>query len=229
MPTSLIGFVLFLILLTPGLVFFTVRDRRVPQRDLSAFRETGAVLLASVVCDTFTIALFGVGRVLLPRHTLDVGALARNTDSYLRENFLEIWWWGLALLAVASFLAFVLARFGGLNWGSSPITFVSAWHRLFADIDDAEIHCGCQLDDGSWVSGYLGSYSTEVTETVDRDLVLLAPIAVRTREEEAQSRAISAVVISARRLVRLEVSYLPIGSIQKARAGAKESPETIDW
>ncbi|MFD2355366.1 DUF6338 family protein [Nonomuraea ferruginea] len=44
MPTTLSGLLLLVVLLLPGLTYVTVWERRAPNRHVSAFRETSAVI-----------------------------------------------------------------------------------------------------------------------------------------------------------------------------------------
>jgi hypothetical protein len=73
-----------------------------------------------------------------------------------------------------------------------------------------EVHVGCTLDDGSYVSGRLRSYSQVAEDTADRDLVLRAPITVRPRGA-TQAREVPNVTwmtISARHIVTMAVTYV---------------------
>ena len=74
---------------------------------------------------------------------------------------------------------------------------------------DSKIYVGCELDDNSYLGGYLLTYSTEVKETGDRELALSGPITCRLSDgTETELHDVSAVTISARRLKYLMVSYI---------------------
>jgi hypothetical protein len=72
------------------------------------------------------------------------------------------------------------------------------------------VHVGCALADGSFVSGYLVSHSRLVDDSPDRDLVLGPPITFRPAESDVavQREGVGAVVVSARQIAVLFVSYV---------------------
>lgn len=101
----------------------------------------------------------------------------------------------------------------GLRWlapPENPVTFDSAWWRLFHEFDDSFIHVGCYLEDGSFLSGWLLSYAPDYRETADRDLTISAPVFFRPAGEAdgAVLERVGAVAISARRIVSLLVTYV---------------------
>jgi hypothetical protein len=68
------------------------------------------------------------------------------------------------------------------------------------------------MRDGSFISGRLAWYNTDVVEVEDRDLVFVPPIKIKMQGAEEDS-AFSRMVISARDIVRLNVSYIASGPI----------------
>jgi len=113
MPTTLSGLFLFVVLLLPGFAYVVGRERHNPGQQLSAFRETAVVIAASVSVELVVLVLFAVVRVLLPSSlTPDVGALVRDSGSYLRGNdgqaghYGQVAIWAIALLAVSVALAY---------------------------------------------------------------------------------------------------------------------------
>lgn len=229
MPTNLVGLLLFVVLLAPGFLHVLRREAEHPQRPISAFRETVAVALVSVVCDLAALGLMIPLRALAPDRTPDVGALIRDPDNYGRGHYALLMGWGLSLLAAACLLAIALAnreftnraghgirRIPGLRWlAPQPARRVhpkSAWRRLFEDHNHlgSRIHLGCELDDGSHLAGWLYSYNPDEPETGDRDLVLTPPLTmVAVGATEAQPlEGVGAVIVSARRIVSLHVAYV---------------------
>jgi hypothetical protein len=221
-PSTLLGLVLFAVLLAPGLTFVLARERRIPERPLSAFRETAVVACVSLVADLVVLAGFAAVRAVAPGLTVDVGALVRAPAAYLRTGYRPVFWWGVILLAVATGLA-VAAGSGWLRRqvvrgrlrrlagpGEAHDSAVSAWWLLFNEHPDADVHVGCLLDDGSYVSGWLHSFSTVAADSSDRDLTLAPPIEFRPAGSQhlQEIPRLGAAAVSARQISVLLVSYV---------------------
>jgi len=225
LPTTLLGLAFFIVLLAPGLFFFLSREARRPQRELSAFRETAVVVLVGFGCDLIILLVFSLARLLAPTLTPDVGTLLRHPTKYSIDHITFVSWWAFALIVGACLLGLRLGRvttikrprvrrrwppsieLESVEWG--PIRFESAWYRMFHGHWNDQIYCSCTLEDGSWVGGYLASFSTEVEESADRELVLTGPIRYRAvGDDRTVPLATSAAIVSARRLMFLDVQYL---------------------
>jgi len=239
-PTTLIGLLLFVALLAPGFVYVLRREAERPARPVSAFRETALVVLVSVVCNVAVLLILGVLRGLASQHTPDVGALVRQPASYARGHYRLLFGWGVGLLMLASVLAVVLAQpavtaklsravrgVRGLRWllpaPTGALQPMSAWWRLFAgDLvqPSTRIYLGCELDDGSYIAGWLRSYNHDAPESGDRDLVLSAPVTERPpRADTAEELAdVQYTVISARRLTALHVTLVKLPAEPEASA-----------
>ena len=90
---------------------------------------------------------------------------------------------------------------------SSEVEIAFSAHGL----GKVDVHVGCTLGDGSYVTGRLHSYSKQGTDAPDRDLVLRAPISVRAaggRQAQEIKRA-ALMAISARNIVTMTVTYVP--------------------
>jgi hypothetical protein len=221
MPSTLAGLAIFVISLAPGLTYVMTRQRVAPQQTMTAIRETAQLICVSLFLDIAILILFAGVRALWPSGTPDIDRLVREPAVYLRESYSLVWIWSVALLAVAVVTAAligsglmrgILSRLPGV--GVRPAVTphesgVSAWWLLFQEKPGRRIHVGCNLDDGSYVSGWLAAFSTTVDDTGDRDLTLAAPLRYRPKgvavtEELANT---SAVVVSARKITLLHVSY----------------------
>lgn len=228
-PTSLAGLVLFVVLMTPGLVLVLRRERTVPARQISAFRETVRVVAASTGCLLLAGLLLTLLRALLPQATVDIGALLRDPAGYTVDQHARLAWWSLAGLAIAVLVGFLAAdpraaattrRFTvrpGLRWllgtTDTDIRAVSSWSRVFGMFDDdptgpGPVIVGALLTDGTYVRGTLSSHSPTVEETPDRDMVLTAPLQLRTTDGAAHDLGPGYTVISASRIVRLDVTHV---------------------
>ncbi len=91
-------------------------------------------------------------------------------------------------------------------------------HRLGTDCSTpkAQRNIAAASDDESWVGGFVSSYSTEVEETGDREIVLSAPIRFRAKGQTEASVLpnVSAFVVSANHIVGMQVSLLPVADWQ---------------
>jgi len=229
-PSTLLGLVIFVISLAPGLVYVLLHERGVPQRALSAFRETAFVVCVSLAANTAALVLFAAGRALVPGLTPDVGALVRDPTGYLVVNYVAVFWWSLGLLTVATalaawvgsgkarrLLARVLRRLPSRFSRFRPdpdlrphAAGVSGWWLAFNNMPGTKVHLGCILNDGSFISGWLLSYSNQAEDISDRDLTLAGPIRFRSVGSEVtlDRPGVGAVVVSARNIALLLVSYV---------------------
>lgn len=221
MPTTLLSLVLFVVLLLPGFAYTLRRERLASTRTLSPFRETVSLAFVSIVADAAALAGFALVRAAMPRTTPAVTALLHDPN-YRQAHFGDLVGWGAGLLAAATLLATAAAG----NWPRRQLTRlrrrrvpvpvrehearVSSWTLLFTEHPDARIHVGCVLDDGSYVSGWLRSFSRAAEDVEDRELTLTAPILYRAPDRNRLSALpdVGAVAISARRLQLLTVSYI---------------------
>jgi hypothetical protein len=232
-PTTLLGLLLFVVLITPGFIYQLRLERTLAIGRESALREVLRIILSSLVCGGVVFAAAAVIRVRRPSATPDVGGLVRSPHEYAQQHYRLVGAWFLALLGAACLLAFILAdprirRLGGwlashppfrwllLNPDPSDIHPDSAWYRLLHLYDHAKplptLYVGCELEDGTYVSGELFTLSPAREESADRDLALTAPILHRTKDGRiTELKGIGATVISARRIIRLDFSHLGDG------------------
>lgn len=94
------------------------------------------------------------------------------------------------------------------GYSQTTILDVSAWYRTIElHRHDAEVLVvGAQLDSGAYVQGDLFTYSVASREDEHRDLVLTAPIELRTADGVTHTLDVKYSVISARHIVRLDVT-----------------------
>ncbi|HVE91410.1 MAG TPA: DUF6338 family protein [Actinomycetota bacterium] len=238
MPTTFLGLLIFVAFLAPGFVFVLIREQRRPSPERSVFRETALFLLSGLLGNILALLLFGLARTKFPNRTPDVGQLIRQPGPYAEGHYLELAWWSLGFLVLSCVTAIVLAHQDPRKWRlisflgnrkflsflGGSISVDSAWEVVFNSeaIAETEKHCGCLLEDGTWISGVLASSSPDPRETGDRELVLAPPIYWRAAGDETvvESDA-QRVVISARRLVVLDVRYY---APQEESAGLTANP-----
>lgn len=219
-PSTLLGLLVFAVLLAPGFVYIVIRERRTPERQLSAFRETAELACISLATNGTCLLLFAVVRGVAPGLTPDVGALIRNPQSYLTADYAAVAGWGSGLLLLAMVLAGTAAYARWDGWIATrmlarvdkPLVSptVSAWWLLFNKHPGARLYVGCVLNDGGYVAGWLHSFSNAASDIPDRDLTLTAPIYYRApgRDDGNELPNVGAVSVSARQLGLLLVSYV---------------------
>lgn len=212
-PTTLVGLVLFIALLTPGFAYSARRERSGPERQFSALRETVAMVVVSVVCDLVVLSLALVAWSVLPRQTVDLTALFTRPGDYAVQHHVALWIWGVGLVATASLLGVLVAGpvFDRLRRRNES-TFHSAWGRLFTAHPDCRVHVGCHLSDGTYVAGWLLTYSRSAADVADRELTISGPVQYRAagQDEATELPNVGAVAVSARQLTLLQVSYVRV-------------------
>lgn len=227
LPSSVLGLAIFVLLLAPGFVYVLRRERSVPARQHSPFRETVRVVAVSLVCLAIAGLMVAAARALWPRYTLNFGGLVHDPVAFTRVHYVQLAWWSIAFLALATMFGAVaadprLARRARsaagrrpLRWlaaaASTDIQQASAWYIVMHmyDHDPGPIDVGAQLDDGSYVRGRLSYFSAKYDETADRDLLLQAPLDLTTADGKTVPLGSQYMVVSARRLIRLDVTHLP--------------------
>jgi uncharacterized protein DUF6338 len=177
-----------------------------------------------------------------PKHTLNVRGLVQAPGKFAIGHHVELAWWSIGFLATATILAWVAAdprlpktRLAAWLGGLAIIRAVvgpparirpeSAWYMLAHRYDDDPglIHVAAQLDDGSCIIGYLFQYNIDTDESQDRDMILHGPLGSVAADGTRHNLGASFTVISARRIVRLDVTHLPAS----ADAGQVAFPDLL--
>jgi Family of unknown function (DUF6338) len=225
-PSSLLGLIMFVVLLAPGLVFVLRYEKAVPSGPRSAFRETLRVVFVSVVSLTVTMVLATLLRWIMPGRTVNVRALIREPVPFVREHHVHLAWWAFGLLLFATVLAWVAADPRIVRWsqnvesraavrwitGKQPtdITEVSTWWRAFSEQKktSGKTIVGVLQDNESYVQGTLLSWSTGTVDYDKRELILTAPLTYVTADGGTHDLQVHMIVIAARNIVRLDVTHL---------------------
>jgi len=112
MPTTLVGLLIFVVLLLPGFAYLVGKERHGPERRASPFRETVAIVAASIASELFVLVLFGLARLALPNALPDITELIRVPRAYLvgtqgkPGHLVMVGASGLVALAAATALAY---------------------------------------------------------------------------------------------------------------------------
>jgi Family of unknown function (DUF6338) len=230
LPTSVTGAVVFVLLLLPGFVYLLKSERsRKPGRQLSALRETVTLVFASAGALTTALLLFSVYRILVPDHSPDVGHLVRETSTYVDDQYAYLLSWSLGLLLLACLVADAVATWGGSaieRLFAGDVAHESAWWSLF-EYDKAQDKfkvVTCVLQDGGHLQGTLYLFNQEVAETENRELVLAPPIYIGEDGKSEWKLDKGAVIVSARRIKWLHVSYLTDEEYQSSEGRGLDLP-----
>jgi Family of unknown function (DUF6338) len=206
----------------PGYVFQVGRRRSSPERTHTALQEILSILFVGVVIDGVILLLLSTFAAVTHVRHPDMRLVLSNGKAYLAQHLglLTVW------CSVAIVAAVLLAQVVALRpwWTVIPEDWrkkldgrirrredqQSAWWLLFHEHPDAEIHVGCMMVDGSYLAGALYSYSRVSAEHENRELTIRGEILYRPPGEPdaAVLPDVNAVVISARQLAALTVSYI---------------------
>lgn len=231
MPSSLSGLLLFVALLAPGFVYHARRDSIRPSAGTTVLRETGTVVMTSLV---FNVLAFGLFFVV--HRVFNVGpamqGLVDDAGGYARREWRSVAGWGVALLAFSCGAAAEVAK--PASWvrtqvqrsasrlplvaRSLKVTEVpvvepaSAWQKVFVvdKVKDAWPHVGVELTDGTWVQGRHVSHNPEVEEHPARAIVLGPPLLLRRPgEPDLVDLGSQRLVLAPDQIRFLSVSYIP--------------------
>src|SRR3954452_21282445 len=130
--------------------FLLVLERRLPSRQLSAFRETVSITAVGLACDAAVLGFFTAARIIFPLVTPDVGALIRDPGATFRTDYAEFGAWGAALLVLACALGAVLGRY----WRADAFSESSGWWAMFETAyreasEARSLLVTCELSDGT--------------------------------------------------------------------------------
>ena len=226
MPTTISGLVLFVLFLTPGACYSLRRAATGPALpDPSPVKETAGLVAVSVATNAATLLLIA----LLHRWTswpMDPVAVVTRTDDLARSQPSVLAGWCAGFLVLSCLLSVALhgcaqsAIFVGLKdrtWAAwligTPVSRGSAWWRAFndptVDWSRRSAYAGCVLTDGSWVGGYVETFSPDSEESHDRDLVLIAPLDYRAPNSDlASALDANRLIVSAREIRFISVAYV---------------------
>ncbi len=232
-----------MVLLAPGLAYVLRHERLVPARSDSGFRESLRVIFVSVACLTVTSVLLAVLRGLFPANTPDVGEVVRNPSGAISDHHADLAWWSLASVLFATLLGAVAAdprvvrllrrasRAKRVRWltgaTDTGIRAISAWYQvmhLYDDSNPGPILVGGQMDDGTYIEGRVVSFNPAGDDDADREILLSAPLHLTTANGVRQEFAAQFTVISARRIVRLDVTHLVPEGFSGEGAAASSQP-----
>ncbi|SCF48735.1 hypothetical protein GA0070216_12834 [Micromonospora matsumotoense] len=225
-------------------------ERAVPAQALTAFRETVRVVLVSVACLVTTAIIAAGVRWAFPERTPNFRGLIREPDAFARTHHVQLAWWALALVMFATILGWVAADPRLARWvsdmnqrapmkyltGPTTIRPTSAWYQAFHAYDKPEelprtasptgpIYVGAQMNDGTYIYGWLRHYSIRTDEDDSREICLMAPIEMTAANGTKTLLPAHFTIISARNIVRLDVTHLAPPTDPITAPAQEEDPE----
>lgn len=153
--------------LGPGYIYVRRVETLEASHKASMFRETASIVITSLGFLAASLLLFSLVRAVAPAHTPDVGALVRTPQSYAVEHYQDLLLWTGSIFAFALLLAVICSHpvvRRAKIWHSKPILAFrgravmdarSSWSRLFDTEVGTTVRAACELDDGSWIDGWV--------------------------------------------------------------------------
>ena len=135
LPTTFVGVLVLLTVVTPGILLELLRQRAWPARNDSAFLETARVLAAGVLLSAAGLLLMSALAVVSPRAMIDLRS-AMVDPLYVPGNLLLTLSSLVLFLAVSTTLAGVYSSIFLYPGIPGPIAQESAWVSVFARLLD---------------------------------------------------------------------------------------------
>jgi hypothetical protein len=215
LPSTFLGLLLFLWLVTPGFLFNLLVANRRALRPASTFEEITRVVLASVLFSTLAGLLVAAGLALIPRRGFRLGQALNSGLPYLRQHYL----WVAGLLAAQVVVACLLAwaangilrcRMARSDGRPAPrLKAESAWTSLLrAAPAGTSTHVWLRLTSGVELRGRVVGFGHEV-DVEDRELILGPPLEMRgDHRDKLQKLEWQHLVVQGGDIESLAVKYM---------------------
>jgi Family of unknown function (DUF6338) len=180
-PSTWLALLLFLLVVSPGVLFDLLESRRKVNAAESAFREIGRVVLGSVGFTVVAIVVLLLVRLGLPTFLPDPGALIRGGSRYFADHYIVVF----SAIGAEAVLAHGAAAL--VHWwlartnGGDTIRHISAWSKVLkGDVPPQHhVYGRLRLSDGAVFSGRILHFTADLP-LADRELVLGQPMASKT-------------------------------------------------
>jgi hypothetical protein len=217
-PSTWLTVVLFLLLVSPGLLFDLLALRRRTGAPESAFHETSRIVLASLGFTVAALAVLTAAGVVFPALLPDPKGLLDPNGTYAAEH----WPLVVGALVAESVLAHgaaVLVHWRLTRRGGAAIRPVSAWTALFRRDIPAGHHAyvRLRLTGGIVYAGTVLNFTTDLP-LADRELVLGPPLFSKTGGGAltAVPAEYSRVLIRGSMIETMAVKYVRLAEVKAA-------------
>lgn len=228
-PATATAVVVFVLLVTPGVVFELLWQRPRPRRDESTFVEVGRVLLTGVVFSGLATAVVGVLSAF--GAAANIFALVSDGPAYVTNNP------GLVLGSLVTVVLLAICGAVATHDLLTPSTMrriaqETVWHTAFSRMAEpgVRVYLSVQLKDGTTITGYKAGYSTE-PDPAKRDLLLTAPLTIRYAGEPTATdldEDWQSMVLSGGEIRTIAASYVaPPTTPPASRTGLPQ--RTVTW
>jgi len=212
-PTSWLALLLFLLVVSPGLLFELLSARRRPGVVESAFREIGRIVLGSLGFTIAAIVVLSVISLFAPAIAPSPRGLITADSAYLADHYAALLTAVVIEAAIAHGLAVGLHRFLGRADGET-IRPVSAWAKVFQrDRPKTRpvVFVRVRLTSGTVLYGSIAGFSPE-SALADRELILGPPLYIKSGAAERQKvpSEYERMIIRGSQIETIAVEYRPI-------------------
>jgi hypothetical protein len=210
-PSTWLTVVLFLFLVSPGLLFDLLAVRRRTGAVESAFHETSRIVLASLGFTVLALAILALVGAVFPGLLPDPKGLFDPNGAYAADNWPSV----VGALAAESVLAHGAALL--THWllvlrGGATIRPVSAWTALYRrDLPPGHYaYVRVRLTGGIVYTGAVLSFTSDLP-LADRELVLVPPLYSKTGDKSLAPLPpdYTRVVIRGAMIETMAVEYRP--------------------
>lgn len=211
-PNGWLTVVLFLLLVSPGLLFDLLAARRRTGPAESTFHETSRIVLASLGFTAVALAVLAGLGALVPGLLPDPKGLLDPNGSYAADHWPTV----IGALAAESVLAHAVALLG--HWwlgrqGKASIRPVSAWTALFRrDVPPGHrAFVRLRLTGGIVYTGSVLSFTSDIP-LPDRELILGPPLYSKTGDKALTPlpAVYTRVLVRGAMIETMAVEYRPI-------------------
>jgi len=232
-PSTFLGLLLFVWLVTPGFVFNYLAARRRPAQAESPFQDASRVVLASVLFSSMAmLVVLGVNEAVGSPSALDLRRVVSGDTAYLRDKYV--------LLAMALILQVLGAC--GLAWLGDVIVKAviaklsmqapptlrseSAWTKpLDLKPAGATTRVWVRLKSGVDLIGTVAAFDHAI-DLVDRELVLTTPLQIQTRDGQLTLLQWQFIIVQGPDIEMLGVKYVTTDPPSTNTGPPEISPDT---